>query len=418
MSNDLQNNPELDYLIEFEEESPTLDFKKEEYRKGQYGSLIKDVMAMANATTSETKRIIIGIKHKPGEDKDFVGIDTISDQSVFENIIHENIEPTINFKYYSYIFKGVKLGILEIFENNDRPYMMKKKYSEKHLQGDMWIRKGSRQSRIVRADLDNIYNKINKNFIFNNKIKLGFGENLDTTISIPKNSIKPNLLPSTRRKKEVERLISKLDEYCKTTPEKSNLFPTISPEFIYSNKSIRIGYNEFGLPIYKNKSQLERELNSVSKNYLKDDQYYIYEKNSYKFNCQIYNGGSEFLEDVKIELIFDSTIFTIADKIHEKPTSIFNRPAVHIDNYPHVYKKENFYIVEVEHPAIRHKDLTNVFDDDLRMIVRKQTTAKSVKIKYKINAKNLPTPIENSFYINITEKQEDWVSIFLFSYLY
>lgn len=56
----------LDDIIEYDEESTNLDFKKEEYKKADYTSLIKDVMSMANALNTETKRIIIGAKHKPG----------------------------------------------------------------------------------------------------------------------------------------------------------------------------------------------------------------------------------------------------------------------------------------------------------------------------------------------------------------
>ncbi len=71
---------------------------------------------MANAANSEIKRIVIGIKHRPGEDKEFVGIERLTDQATLENIIQENVEPNINFKYYSYYFKGVTLGIIEIYD--------------------------------------------------------------------------------------------------------------------------------------------------------------------------------------------------------------------------------------------------------------------------------------------------------------
>ena len=86
----------LDDIIEFDEEGTNLDFKKEEYSKSDYVSLLKDVLSMANATNPETKRIVIGVKHRPGENKEFIGIEKLSDQVILENIIQENIEPNIN----------------------------------------------------------------------------------------------------------------------------------------------------------------------------------------------------------------------------------------------------------------------------------------------------------------------------------
>lgn len=43
----------LDEIIEFENESTYLDFKREEYRSQEYEKLIKDVISMANAPINQ-----------------------------------------------------------------------------------------------------------------------------------------------------------------------------------------------------------------------------------------------------------------------------------------------------------------------------------------------------------------------------
>ena len=115
----------LDDLIEYESENTSLDFKAEEYGKNNY-ELIKDVMSMANAHTNEKKYIVVGVKYNPNEDREIIGLKNISDQAILENIIQENIEPIVYFKYYRYEFKWKMLGIIEIGDNRNRPYMMKK----------------------------------------------------------------------------------------------------------------------------------------------------------------------------------------------------------------------------------------------------------------------------------------------------
>lgn len=168
---------DLDDLIEYESENTCLDFKAEEYGCDKI-SLIKDIMSMANANSMNKKYIIIGVKDIPGSDRQIIGLNTISDQANLENVIQENIEPNINFKYYSYFYKEKRLGIIEIDGNTNPPYMMKKDHGALK-KGDIWIRKGSRQSRVVREDIDRMF-LLRNNTLDSQKIQLGFGGSLDS----------------------------------------------------------------------------------------------------------------------------------------------------------------------------------------------------------------------------------------------
>ncbi len=63
----------LDDIIEYDEESTeNLDFKKEEYHKNDYASLIKDISSMANAVNNEIKRIVIGVKRGLGRTRNLL----------------------------------------------------------------------------------------------------------------------------------------------------------------------------------------------------------------------------------------------------------------------------------------------------------------------------------------------------------
>lgn len=402
----------LDDIIEYDEESTNLDFKKEEYNKANYVSLIKDISAMANAVNPETKRIVIGVKHSPGKDKEFIGLENLTDQATLENIIQENIEPNINFKYYPYKFKNITLGIIEIYDNFDKPYMMKKDYSSLK-KGDMWIRKGSRQSRVTREDLDKMFD-FRKKVAFDNKVNIGFGKELKKDIYISKSNISRETFPSEVRKKELEDLIKKIDERYSTNADEKNRESSSAKfslsgislfgEFRDSEKSIRIGYDSFNLPIYKNKEEILDMIKNIKNTYREDDCYYLYEENSTKFNCQIYNDGTEFLEDVKIELFFDSAIFSISEIIYEKPRTsllLYTDAEVGDYNYPTVYTDDNYIVAEYYHDQIRHKTLTDVFDEDLRILIKPNVNIKDTEVKYRIGAKNLANHIEGSLKIII-----------------
>ncbi len=397
----------LDDIIEFDNENTNLDFKKEEYKKERYESLIKDIMSMANAINLENKRIVIGVKDRPGGKKEFIGIEKPSDQAIFESIIQDNVEPSINFRYFSYDFKGTKLGIFEIFNNNDKPYMMKKDYGALK-KGDMWIRKGSRQSKVTREDLNRM-REFSKETVFDNRIKIGFGKELSNSMSISKCFIDKSKLPSSKRKKELEELIDKLDrryfpnderveviglkKFTALKQTRLNLFG----EFHDTNKSIRAGYNSLGFPVYQNREELLESIDGVVNDYFDEDNYFVFEENANKFNCQIYNDSTEFLEQVKIELYFDAEIFSIPDKIYDDPSKqsllIKSHKNFVEDGYPNVYLDGDFIIAEEYHTQVRHKTLTNIFFEDLRVLIKPTFDLEEAKVKYRIGAKNLPNPV-------------------------
>ena len=404
----------IDDIIENDGESTNLDFKKEEYKKSSYSSLIKDVLSMANALNPDVKRIILGVKHKPDGSKEFIGLNNITDQATLENIIQDNIEPNVNFKYYPYNFKDKTLGIIEIADNDNKPYMMKKDY-QPLVKGDIWIRKGSRQSRATREDLDKMID-FKRKVAFNNKIIIGFGKELKNSINLPKCNIKKENFPSEIRKKEMENLIEKLDNRYNTNNEKerSELTPLekiasigigFYGEFNDTNKSIRTGYNSLtNLPVYQNKVEILNEIGNLKSIYYEDDCYYLFEENSIKFNCKIYNDGTEFLEDVKIELFFDSTVFVISQEIYDEPHSnnlLYQNVKVTNYNYPNVYADGNCIVAEFCHDKIRHKTLTDIFDEDLRILIKANTDIKDTEVKYKIGARNLSNPIEGTLKIVI-----------------
>ena len=404
----------LDDIIEYDEENTNLDFKKEEYYKNDYVSLLKDVSSMANALNIETKRIIIGIKHRPGEDKEFVGVEKLTDQATLENIIQENIEPNINFKYYPYKFKNVTLGIIEIYDNYDKPYMMRKDYATLK-KGEMWIRKGSRQSRVIREDLDKMFD-LRKKAAFDNKVAIGFGKELEKEITILKVKVPRETFPSEVKKRELEDLIKRIDERYNINAEENDKEPSVLAKFALdgmklfgefrdSDKSIRIGYDRFTkFPIYQNKEEILKNIEEIGDIYYDNDCYYLFEENSTKFNCQIYNDGTEFLEDVKIELFFDSNVFIVTEKIYEKPHGnllLYNEINTSDYNYPSIYIDDNYIVAENYHNKIRHKTLTNFFDEDLRIFIKQNIDVDDTEVKYKIGAKNLAHHIEGTLKILI-----------------
>ncbi|MFI8715387.1 helix-turn-helix domain-containing protein [Brevibacillus brevis] len=144
-------------IIRYENENIYVDFKRSQYQNNE--DFLKDIMAMANANTDVSKRyIIIGVKHSPGGSREYFSIPTeeFKDDAIYQDLVRNNIEPEIKFIYRPVEFEGHLLGVFEISECENRPYVMKKKFGTLE-QGACYIRRGSQQGRAVRTDLEIMY---------------------------------------------------------------------------------------------------------------------------------------------------------------------------------------------------------------------------------------------------------------------
>lgn len=156
-------------IITNENESSYLDFKKTMYTKENKIDFIKDIVAMANSHIIDDKYIVVGVKDEPDKEKDFIGIENVSDVSDFEQLIHYNVEPTIEFEFLLVDYDNKKLGVFRLFNCIDRPYIIKKKIEnskkKKIEEGDSFIRKGTCNTKMLRSDFELIYSQRQNIFV-------------------------------------------------------------------------------------------------------------------------------------------------------------------------------------------------------------------------------------------------------------
>lgn len=143
----------INNFIKNEREGEYLDFKAKPYKDRE--ALIKDIMAMANSKHEGNKYIIVGIKDNINGNREIVGLKEVElvDQASYQQLIISNIEPDIFIKFYPFQYKDKLLGIFELFENNNPPYILKKDFN-KLKKGFCLIRKGSQQCPATRSDFD------------------------------------------------------------------------------------------------------------------------------------------------------------------------------------------------------------------------------------------------------------------------
>lgn len=395
---------ELLDLILYENENTRLDFKRDEYKKDDYVSLLKDVMSMANAFSTQERFIVIGLKPKSIEDRGIKGIDgELTDAATLQQLVYENIEPEISIDYFPFFLENTKLGIIKMENCTNPPYLMKKDYgngNKKLFKGEGFIRKGTHQTRLVRNDFDKyVQNKVDEKY-FNDNIELTFiADQLKNQIKLI--SIDDIKIPSQIQKIKIQSILDKKreeKERYKSMGMGNVNFDSISNSMDYMNAALTGG----GVP-YRSRSieTLEKNLENVEKTYYKHDLYEIFEKNSTKCNISIFNSGHKYIEEasliVKIPKL-DGLI--VADQIYKEPDDF----SIHTNSfrYPEVTNDENFYIIRVVVGDIKHQLNQELFEVPLRVFASQKVTQKSFKISCELYAKNIKTLIKKDIEIEVT----------------
>jgi hypothetical protein len=392
---------ELEDTIRYENENTNLDFKAIQYKKDKYESFLKDLISMANAKSSEDRFIIVGVNHKSNGDRDIIGIkEDFVDEAIYQQIITENVEPEIEFKYYPYEIDSIKLGVFHIHNCINPPYMLKKDFG-KLKKGDSFIRKGSHQTRIIRKDIDYYISQKIIAGSFSGTISLKFSDSNSKTLILK--PIQDLELPSDKAAKKIEKIIKDKEEKLKKTNDGFGM--------MLLNQDIpMIG----GTP-YENRSisTLKENLESVKETYQDDDLYYLFEVKSEKINLTITNIGKEYLEDASIEIFFiKNEKFLIAKSVHSEPDNrswierinyVPSEPSWDRMHYPKITENEKEYVVFESIGDVKHNIPKNVFQVPIRFVAGQSCIGEEITIKTKVFGKNLPKPIEDELKIIIQE---------------
>lgn len=145
----------------YEEESTTLDFKKQQYRFSKESEdvkseLLKDILGFANAWRRSDAFILIGVKEVRGGRGEVVGLEHSEhlDDHVLQQFVNNRTNRPIRFHYEAFEFEGKQVGIIKI-EQQDRPIYLKRDYG-KLSKETVYVRRGSSTDPTKPASIDEI----------------------------------------------------------------------------------------------------------------------------------------------------------------------------------------------------------------------------------------------------------------------
>lgn len=410
---------ELIDLIHYENEKTGLDFKAVIYKADKFDDLLKDIMAMANAALEEDRYIVVGVKHHPGSERVFLGVEEFIDDATYYQLVHSNIEPDIHFEYFHVEVADKKVGVFRIFNCDNQPYLMKK--DTKNLRrGDGFIRKGTSQMRLMRSDLDKIFAKRQSADDFTGKIDTVFeSDGKPCTTLHPWEELVP---PSEEAAIRIRSIIADKEaieavRVARINAQQSN-YPgmakstldafAVPPNFakaLHLGPGMSLKYED------RDVATLKADLDKVRETYKERDLHYLYELKAHKINILITNTANRYIEDCSVEIrIKRSFDFVVATTVYDKyqgssggylSTPIVRPPSYARQFYPKVKVDAEWYTVSGHPGDLKHQLSTAALGVPIRMLLPPDSAGNKLEVVLTIFGKNLPKPYVKTLLIDI-----------------
>lgn len=364
-----------------------IQFRKKPYGNAGIESFLRDVLAMANASVEGSRYIITGVDFDSKERKRMYGVDRddFSGKPAYQALANDHIEPPIRIRYQPVTVEGERVGVFEIGDCQDRPYMMRIDYSETLRRGDAYARVKDAPVKMGRRQLQALFEKKFQYAVSAANVELGFpGEIIHKDLRVATRSF--DKLPSAIAVSKLNELIrakTKVDASGSNTMvarlTHARLFGTDSP---YEERST---------------DEIRQEMRQIERRYRHHDNHFLFEDNATLVQLVLLNQGNEALVDASLKIVMPNhSAFHVATELPRIPRDdrFIERTPNEQAGYPDVALHDDSIHAAAKLGDIEPGEPTEVFDLPLRICVADALQGRRIGMQYSLFAQNLRTPAQ------------------------
>jgi hypothetical protein len=364
--------------------STAVHFRKRTYGRDGVEAFLRDVLAMANASVEGTRYIITGMDFDKNGRKRMYSVDAndFSGKPAYQSLANEHIEPPIRIRYQPVTVEGERVGIFEIGDCQDRPYMMRVDYSETLRRGDAYARVNDSTIKMGRRQLQALFEKKFRDSVSAANIEIGFPGDIihkDRKLETFQLSDLPSAVASSKLHELVEaqsRVHASTSNTAVARLTHARLFGTDSP---YEDRSTE---------------DIMTEMRQIERRYRDHDDYYLFEERTTRLQLVIYNQSEEAIRDASLSLVMPNhNAFHVATRLPKIPRDerFIDRTPAEQAEYPAVSLKDNSVHASVKLGDIEPGEPSEVFSEPLRICVGEELKGRRLGIQYSLFAQNLRT---------------------------
>ena len=364
-----------------------VQFRRQRYGNSGVPHFLRDVIAMANTAVEGSRYIIIGadVDKKGTKSLKSVTRDDFSGKPSYQSLVSDFVEPPVKLRYQAVTVDGKRLGVFEIGDCQDHPYMMRVDYSEKLRRGDAYIRVAEAPIKMGRRQLQEMFERKFHDSVSAKRIEIGFpGEIIRKDLKIP--TIDLAQMPSASARDKLKQLLD-IQANSKNTGSTTGVLRLAHARLFGST-----GPYETWTP-----TRLMDEMSKIETNYQMDDLHFLFETNAQKLQLVVFNQGDEPIRGASLAIVLPNhSALYLASQLPKLPCNgkYEDRGADEQAAYPSVNLKDGAIHISNTLGEIPTGLMVNAFDTPLRFCVGSDLEGRKLGIRYSLFGRNLRSPVK------------------------
>lgn len=366
--------------------STSVQFRKSAYGRAAVEDFLRDVLAMANASIDGPRYIITGAEFDGKGRKRLFSIDNddFTGNPAYHSLANEHIEPPLKITYRPVTVEGERIGVYEIGDCQDRPYMMRIDYSETLRRGDAYARVKNSCVKLGRRQLQTLFEKKFRDSVSAANIEIGFPGSIihkDHTIETCSLAKLPSVVAGAKLQELVaakERVAASVANTAVARLTHARLFGTDSP---YEERST---------------DEIIEEMQQMALQHRDQDEQFLFNQRHRDLQLVVFNQGDEALRDVSMKIVMPRhEEFHVAERLPKIPKNdkfVARTPAEQAD-YPAVNLRDDAVQISAKLDDVEPGEPIEVFRVPLRICVGDALKGRRLGIQYSLFAQNLRTAV-------------------------
>lgn len=361
-------------------------FRKDAYGNAGIGDFLRDVLALANASVEGHRYIVVGVDFDSNGARQSYAVDTseLSGKPSYQALANEYIEPPIRLRYKPVSIDGTQVGVFEIGDCQDRPYMMRIDHSERLRRGDAYTRIKQTMVKMGRRQLQELFERKFRDSVSASDIEVGFpGEIIHKVMEISTCDL--SQMPSAQASAKLEQMLD-IREGAANSGATTTLVRLTHARLYGSDDPY----------VARSPAELVAELEQIRNKYSEQDDYYLFEQHAQRVPVVVFHQGSEDIRDASLTLTLPNhESLYVATALPKRPANgVFTeRSPDEIAAYPSVAVREKTFEVNCKVGDIPAGEPVEVLSMPLRVCVAQELAGQRCRINYALHAQNLRAPV-------------------------
>jgi len=385
----------LDELIQLETANSGVAFRERAYGAVERQGLLRDLIGIANASVGGPRVIFMGVRDVVGGKRQFVGLsgDAVAEaRSLYQSLVGRFVEPPLSVRIKTIDIDGVTVAALIVDQCDDPPYLLKESVSNTMRTGNGWIRKGTDNSRLSRADLQRMFEAKFRGVSGTADIQVGFpGKVLQPEVTLPVLALDefPSELAGERIRGMLEAKNASREVFGRTVTQIERL---VHAKIFGGDEP----YEEHS------SSSLHKRLEGSAGEHGAADRHYEFEVRAHKLNITLSNIGDADLGGAALVLDFPQ-IEGVG--VVESPFEAPGAEPCQAEGYPVVDPGPRTTRVQASVGGIPRGEAVEAFAIPLRVWCRESAAGKTLPLDFTLHGKGLREPITGTLRIHIGEAE-------------